>query len=166
MVGEALLLPDKVLYGVKPGSGKGFQSFISVIVHVDLRSDPSESKTVGNYKGIHPIILWQVWISLLEFADLLWVEHMDLSLVAAKRSVLPQRVDQVVSVDGCGLHPDDHIGELQRFHCRYDFSCQQFSTAKIVLHGKAAIFDSIRIHQARNVVLAAHINANEKPVDI
>ena len=74
MVGEALLLPDKVLYGVKPGSGKGFQSFISVIVHVDLRSDPSESKTVGNYKGIHPIILWQVWISLLEFADLLWVD--------------------------------------------------------------------------------------------
>ena len=102
----------------------------------------------------------------LEFADLLWVEHMDLSLAAAKRSVLPQRVDQVVSADGCGLHPDDHIGELQRFHCRYDFSCQQFSTAKIVLHGKAAIFDSIRIHQARNVVLAAHINANEKPVDI
>ena len=102
----------------------------------------------------------------LEFADLLWVEHMDLSLVAAKRSVLPQRVDQVVSVDGCGLHPADHIGELQRFHCRHDFFCQQFSTAKIVLYGKAAIFDSIRIHQARNVVLAAHINANEKPVDI
>ena len=44
------------------------------------------------------------------------------------------------------------------------FFCQQFSTAKIVLHGKAAIFDSIRIHQARNVVQAAHVNANEKLV--
>ena len=79
-----MLLPGKVLYGVKPGSGKGFQGFIAVIVHVDLRSDPSKSKTVGNYKSIHPIILWQVWISLLEFADLLWVEHMDLSLVCGR----------------------------------------------------------------------------------
>ena len=70
----------------------------------------------------------------------------------------------MVPIDGSGLHPDDHIGELQCFHCRHDLFCQQFSTAKIVLHGKATIFGSIRFHQVRNVVLSAHINANEKLV--
>ena len=38
---------------------------------------------VGNHKGIHPVILWQVRIGFLELSNLLWVQNMDFPLKSA-----------------------------------------------------------------------------------
>lgn len=38
---------------------------------------------VGDHKGIHKIILWQIWIGVLEFTDLLWIQNMDFPLELA-----------------------------------------------------------------------------------
>jgi len=47
---------------------------------------------------------------------------------------------------------------LQR---RHDLFRHQFNTAQVVLHGKAAVLTTVRLHQIGHVVFAAHVNANE-----
>ena len=105
---------------IKSGSGKGLQRFVAVIVHVDLLANPAETEMVGDHKGVHPVVLRQVRIGFLELFDLLRIKDMDLPLEVAKAAVLPERVDEAVSVDGSGLQADHHITELHGVECRHN----------------------------------------------
>ena len=120
VIGEVLLLPRQVLHYVKSGPGEGLQGFVAVIVHVDLLADPAEAEMVGDDKGVHPVILGQVWIGVLELLDLLGVEHMDLLLIPPQPTVFPEGADQTVPVNGRGLQADHHIAELHGLQRRHD----------------------------------------------
>ena len=120
VIGEVLLLPRQVLHNVKSGPGEGLQGFIAVIVHVDLLADPAEAEMVGDDKGVHPVILGQIGIGVLELLDLLGIEHMDLPLVLSQPPVFPEGADQAIPVDGRGLQADHHITDLHGLQRRHD----------------------------------------------
>ena len=74
---------------------------------------------VGDDKGVHPVILGQVWIRVFEFPDLLGIEHMDLPLISPQPPVFSEGTDQAVPIDGRSLQANHHIAEphgLQRRH--------------------------------------------------
>ena len=116
---------------------------------------------VGNHKGVHPVVLWQIRIGFLELVYLLWIQNMDFSLKPTEAAILPECINKIISVDGGGLHADYHITELHGTECRHDSLRQQFSTAKVVLHRKTGVLAAVRFHQVGHIVPAAHINANE-----
>ena len=166
VVGEALLLPGEVLDRVESGPGERLERLITVVVHVDLLADPAESEMVGNDESVHEVVLGQVRIGLLEFPDLLGIENMKLPLELTQLSVLTERVDQAIPIDGSRLHADDDIAELHGSHCRHDSLCQQFSTAAIIWQREAAVLAAIRFHQVGYIVSAPHIDANVKWIHI
>lgn len=160
IVCEMLLLPCQGLDNAKSGSGERLQGFVAVIVHIDLPVHPSESEMVGDYKSVHRVVLRQIGIRFLKLIDLLWIEHMDLSLETSETSIFPERIDQRISVNRGGLQADCHAGQFLRRERRHDSLGQQFSTAGIVLHGKTAVLAAVRLHQVSSVLCASHINAN------
>ena len=103
----------------------------------------------------------QIWIGFLEFFDLLGIEDMDLPLEPAQAAILPEGIHKVVPVDRGGFRPI--TTSLSRMELSADtiLSDNIFSTAKIVLHRKATVLASIRLHQVGDIAPAAHINANE-----
>ena len=98
---------------------------------------------------------------ILRRAYILLEEELDYRAGAFDVAVSPECVDQAVSVDGGGLQSDCHVTELHSAERRHNSLRQQFSTAKIVLHGKTAVLAAVRFHQVCHVVFAAHINANK-----
>ena len=68
---------------------------------------------VGNDEGIHIVILGQIRISIFELANLLGIEDMDMTLLTAQGAILPESVNQAVTVDGGRLHTDGHFVELE-----------------------------------------------------
>ena len=64
--------------------------FVAVLVYIDLRTDPAEAEMVSNHKGVHPVVLRQVWIGVLKLLDLFGIEHMALSLVPSQPSIVPE----------------------------------------------------------------------------
>ena len=115
-----LLLPRQILHNVKFGPGEGLRGFIAVIVHVGILADPAEAEMVGDDKGVHPVILGQIGIGVLELLDLLGIEHMDLPLVLSQPPVFPEGADQAIPVDGRGLQANHHIIELHGLQRRHD----------------------------------------------
>ena len=91
-----------------------------MIVHVDLLADPAEAEMVGDHKGVHPVVLGQVRIGVLELLDLLGIEHMDLPLVPPQPSIFPEGADQPVSIDGRGFQANHHTAELHGLQRRHD----------------------------------------------
>ena len=75
---------------------------------------------VGNHKGIHPVILWQVRIGFLELSNLLWVQNLDFPLKSAYAAILTECLDKTVPVDRGSLQADHHIVELNRVQCRHN----------------------------------------------
>ena len=76
---------------------------------------------VGNHKGVHEVILRQVGVGFFEFPNLLGIEDMDLPLKPAKAAILPECVNQAVSVDRGCLQADHHIAEMHGAERRHDF---------------------------------------------
>ena len=70
---------------------------------------------VGNHKGVHKVILWQVSIGFLEFPHLLGIEDMDLPLEPSKVAILPERVDKAVSVYGSGFQTNYPFGKCKSY---------------------------------------------------
>src|SRR5699024_8956175 len=99
VVGKPLLFTGQILNDIKSGSGKGLQGFVAIIVHVDLPVDSAETEMVGNHKGVHPVVLWQVRIGFLELPHLLWIQNMDFPLKSPQTAILTKSVDQAVPVD-------------------------------------------------------------------
>ena len=66
---------------------------------------------VSDDEGIHIVILGQIRIRILEFANLLGIEDMDMALVTAQGAILPESVNQTVTIDGGCLHTDGHFAE-------------------------------------------------------
>ena len=83
IVGKPLFFSGQVLNNVKSGSGKRSERLVAIVVHIDLLGNSAETEMVGNHKGIHPIVLWQVRIGFLELSNLLWVQNMDFPLKSA-----------------------------------------------------------------------------------
>ena len=75
---------------------------------------------VGNHKGVHPVILGQIWIGVLELLDLFRIEYMDLPLIPPQPPIFPKGADQAVPVDGCGLQSNHHIAEMRGLQRRHD----------------------------------------------
>ena len=96
------------------------QGFVAVIVHVDLPVDSAKTEMVGNHKGVHPVVLWQVRIGFLELPHLLGIQNMDFPLKPPQAAILTKSVDQAVPVDGGGLQANHHIAELHGTKCRHD----------------------------------------------
>ena len=71
VVCKPLLLPCQILNDIKSGSGEGSESLVAIVVHIDLLGDPAKTEMVGNHKGVHEVILWQVRIGFLKLFDLL-----------------------------------------------------------------------------------------------
>lgn len=86
----------------------------------DLLGNSAEAEMVGDHKGIHPVVLWQVRIGFLELPNLLWIQNMDFSLKAAKAAILSEGIDKAVSVDGGSFQTDHHIAELHGAKRRHD----------------------------------------------
>ena len=120
VIGKPLLLAGQVLDHIKSGSGKGLQGLVAVIVHVDLPGNSAEAEMVGNHESVHPVVLRQVGIGILELTHLLGIENMDLPLVVAKAAIFPERIHKAVPVDGSGLQPYHHITELHGAERRHD----------------------------------------------
>ena len=120
VVCKPLLLARQILNHVKSGSGKRSERLVAIVVHIDLLGNSAEAKMVGNHKGIHPVVLWQVRIGFLKLPNLLWIQNMDFSLKAAKATILSEGIDKAVSVDGGGFQTDHHIAELHGAKRRHD----------------------------------------------
>ena len=103
----------------------------------NLLDDPAKPELVGNHKGVHIVVLWQIGIGFLEFADLLGVEHMDFPGVPAQLPVLSERVEQAVPIDGRGFHADHHALQPLGLNRRHNLLCQQFRTTEVILHPEA-----------------------------
>ena len=76
---------------------------------------------VSNDEGIHIVILRQIRIGILELANLLRIEHMNMTLIMAQLAILPEGIDQAVTIDGCGLQTDLYFAKLELVHCRHNF---------------------------------------------
>ena len=105
---------------IKSGSGKGLQGFVAVIVHVDLPVDSAETEMVGNHKGVHPVVLWQVRIGFLELPHLLGIQNMDFPLKPPQAAILTKSIDWAVPVDGGGFQANYYVDELHGMQCRYN----------------------------------------------
>ena len=87
---------------------------------------------------------------------------MDLPLEPSKAAILPERVDKAVSVYGSGFQTNYHTLKLHGIKRRHNSFRQQFSTTRVVLHGKTGVLAAIRFHQIGDITPAAHINAYKK----
>ena len=79
------------------GSGLCLERTVTVVIHVDLRSNSAESEMVSNDEGIHIVILRQIRIGILELANLLRIEHMNMTLIMAQLAILPEGIDQLMA---------------------------------------------------------------------
>lgn len=61
-----LFFLDEVLDSEEPCSCKVLESFITVVIQIDLFVDSTKAQTVSNNEGIHIIIFRQVIIRKLE----------------------------------------------------------------------------------------------------
>ena len=120
IVCKPLFLAGQILNNIKSGSGKRSECLVAIVVHVNLLGNSAEAEMVGDHKGIHPVVLWQVRIGFLELPHLLWIEDMDLPLEPTKTSILTEGIDRTVSVDGGGFQTNHHIAELHGFECRHN----------------------------------------------
>ena len=75
---------------------------------------------VGNHKGVHPVVFWQVRIGFLELFDLFRIEDMDFPPEPAQTAIFTKSIDQIVPVDGGSLQANHHITEPHRAECRHD----------------------------------------------
>ena len=120
IVCKPLLLARQVLDDIKSGSGKRSERLVAIVVHIDLLGNSAEAKMVGNHKGIHPVVLWQVRIGFLKLPNLLGIQNMDFSLKATKAAILSECVNKAVSVDGGSFQTNHYIAELHRAKRRHD----------------------------------------------
>lgn len=71
-----------------------------IVVHINLLGNPAEAEMVGNHKGVHPVVFWQVRIGFLELFDLFRIEDMDFPPEPAQTAIFTKSIDQIVPVDG------------------------------------------------------------------
>ena len=112
-------------------------------------------------KGVHAVVLGQFGIGLLELADLLGIEHMDLALEPAQGAILTESIDKIIPVDAGGLHADHDLFQAHCGECRHNFIYEYFSTALSVLYSEITVLFPIGPHEVCCVSTASHINANE-----
>lgn len=60
VVAKSLLLYCEIQHGIKSASGKCLQGFVAIVIHIDLTVGSARSEMVGNYKGIHKVVLGQI----------------------------------------------------------------------------------------------------------
>ena len=65
-------------------------------------------------------MLRHIRISILEFANLICIEDMDMTLVTAQGAILSECVNQTIPIDGGCLHTDGHFVEMEFVQRRHD----------------------------------------------
>ncbi len=86
---ESLLFFDKILNSEETCPCEVLESFITVVSHIYLFVDSTETQAVSNNKRVHIIILWQVIVSIVKLLDLLRIEDMNLSVKRCQSGIFP-----------------------------------------------------------------------------
>ena len=81
---------------------------------------------------------------------------------AGEFTCFTEKVHEIISVNRCGFHTDDYSGNEQLAQYRNYLVNEKFSAGTVVGDGENTVFFTVRLHDAGNIVFAAHINAHKK----
>ena len=94
-----LLFTRQILHGLMPSSYVQFKCLILVVVHVNLIVNSAEAKMIRNDKGINIVIFGKLGIGIPKLLDLLWIEHMQVSVETVKTAAFAKETHEIITID-------------------------------------------------------------------
>ena len=86
---KSLLFFYQILHSEETCPCEVLESFVTIVSHIYLFVDSTETQAVSNNKRVHIIILWQVIVSIVKLLDLLRIEDMNLSVKRCQSGIFP-----------------------------------------------------------------------------
>lgn len=117
---------------------------------------------IGDDESVNPVVLRELRISVFELLDLFWIQHMKILFKAGEFTCFTEKVHEIIAVNGCRFHTDDYFGNEQLTQYRNDLVNEELSAGTVVGDRENTVFFAVRLHDAGNIVFAAHINAHKK----